>query len=156
MKKWVWFILSALIVLLDQSTKIWAINHLTPYESWPIFSGFSFLLTFNSGAAFSFLSASAWSRYFFTVFGIGMSILLTTWLLRFAENAYLQRVALSLILGGALGNLYDRLSLGYVIDFIHVYYKTFHWPVFNIADSAICLGAFLLILDLFINRKNIT
>jgi signal peptidase II len=149
MKKTFWFVLSFAVVLMDQLTKYWALYHLIPYQPEPVFPMFNFTLAYNTGAAFSFLSgAGSWHRWFFAGFSVSMSLFLIIWLLRLKPRAILQSLAISLILGGAIGNLYDRVSLGYVVDFIDLYYMNHHWPVFNLADSAICIGAFLLLVDL--------
>jgi signal peptidase II len=149
MKKWPWFLLSLIVILADQLSKYWAATTLVPYEPEPLFSMFNFTLAYNTGAAFSFLSGTgSWHRWFFAGFSIIMSLVLVAWLARLSPKARLQSLAVSLILGGAVGNLYDRAVLGHVIDFIDVYYENHHWPVFNLADSAICIGAFLLFIDL--------
>lgn len=149
MKKWPWFALTLFIILIDQGSKYWASADLTPYQPESVLPMVNLTLAFNSGAAFSFLSHTGeWHRWIFAAFSTIMSFILTIAILRSAANMKLQLFALSLILGGALGNLIDRAFWGYVIDFIEIYYKNFHWPVFNVADSAICIGAFLLILDL--------
>ncbi|MCP0914497.1 MULTISPECIES: signal peptidase II [Legionella] len=150
MKKWMWFLISMLVVLLDQGSKYWATLNLFPYQPESILPVLNFTLAYNTGAAFSFLSsAGAWHHWLFAGFGILMSIVLVVWMLRSSRHDYLQLLALSLILGGALGNLVDRATWGYVIDFIDVFYKEYHWPIFNLADSAICIGAFLLFIDLY-------
>ncbi|MBA2655607.1 MAG: lipoprotein signal peptidase [Tatlockia sp.] len=154
MKKWPWFLLSIFIVIIDQLSKNWAESSLTPYQPEAVFSMFNFTLAYNTGAAFSFLSGvGSWHRWFFAGFSVLMSGVLVVWLVRLSPKAKLQTLALSLILGGAVGNLYDRATMGHVIDFIDIYYQNHHWPVFNLADSAICLGAFFLLLDLGISKK---
>jgi signal peptidase II len=153
-KKWPWFLLSLVVLLLDQASKHWALMALMPYQPKPILPSLNMTLAFNFGASFSFLSTGGhWTRWLFVAISLGMSIFFAVWLLRMPANQRLQSFGISLILGGALGNLYDRLILGYVVDFIEVYYKSFHWPVFNIADSAICLGAFCLVLCLGSSKK---
>ncbi len=153
-KKWLWFVLVLVVIVLDQVTKYWASVDLIPYHSKPIFPMLNLTLAYNSGAAFSFLSqAGQWHRWFFAGFSFVMSIVLTVWIIRLPSTARLQALALSLILGGAIGNLIDRAYWGFVIDFIDTYYKHHHWPVFNLADSAICIGAFLLFIDLFKNQR---
>lgn len=150
MKKWIWFVLSGLVILGDQASKQWVVNHLEPYQAWNIYSGLNITLAFNPGVAFSVLSQGGmWGRYFFSALALVMSLVLTIWLMRLPGKAWLQSTAISLILGGALGNVYDRIVLGQVTDFIDVYYKNHHWPIFNVADSAICIGAVLLIIDCF-------
>lgn len=149
MKKWAWFMLSLVVLGLDQLSKYAAAIWLNPYQPKPIMPMVNLTLAYNTGAAFSFLSGvGGWNRWFFASFSIAMSIVLIVWLIRLPKQAVLQSLAVSLILGGAVGNLYDRAFLGHVIDFIDVYYKNHHWPVFNLADSAICLGAVLLLIDL--------
>lgn len=155
MKKWLWFILSVVVICIDQATKYWASVDLTPYHSEPVLPVLNLTLAYNTGAAFSFLhNAGAWHRWFFTGFSLLMSIGLIVWIARLPSSARLQLAALSLILGGAIGNLIDRADLGFVIDFIDIYYKNYHWPVFNMADSAICIGAVLLLIDLCKNRDS--
>lgn len=154
MKKWFWFVLALVVIGIDQATKYWASADLAPYHPEPIFPMFNLTLAYNTGAAFSFLhNAGAWHRWFFTGFSLLMSLGLIVWITRLPSSARLQLAALSLILGGAIGNLIDRAILGFVIDFIDIYYKHYHWPVFNIADSAICIGAVLLLIDLCKNHQ---
>ncbi|MFY7697925.1 MAG: signal peptidase II [Legionella sp.] len=155
MKRGLWFVLSFIIVALDQGSKCLMNRWLLPYEPQPIMPMFNLNLAYNSGAAFSFLSnAGEWHRWFFVSFSFIMSAVLIIWMLRLPRQALLQLTAISLILGGAVGNLIDRAWQGYVIDFIDFYYGSYHWPVFNIADSAICLGAFLLCIDCYKNGNN--
>ena len=147
--KWAFYILSLLIILLDQATKYVAFNNLTPYQPEAIFPMLNLTLAFNTGAAFSFLSSTGdWHRWFFASFSALMSLVIIVWMYKTPRTARLQLLALSLILGGALGNLVDRILLGHVIDFIDVYYANYHWPAFNLADSAICVGALLLLMDI--------
>src|SRR3990167_8386332 len=149
MSKILAFMLSLLVILLDQGSKYWAMSHLMPYESVACVSMVNWTLAFNSGSAFNFLSrAGEWHFFFFLSFGFLMSGVLITWIMRLHPQAYLERWGLGFILGGALGNIIDRLRFGYVIDFIDIFYKNYHWPVFNLADSDICLGGGLLLIDL--------
>jgi signal peptidase II len=146
MLKWLW--ISLLVVALDQVTKSIAVDSLVLFQPVAVFPGFNFTLMHNQGAAFSFLSdASGWQRWFFTVIAIAVSTGIVIWLKRLPADHRLTAVSLTLILGGAVGNVWDRMLLGYVIDFIDVYYAAYHWPAFNIADSAITVGACLLIFD---------
>ena len=150
MKKWPWFVFSLVVILLDQASKYWAFRTLIPYQPEALLPMVNLTLAFNTGAAFSFLSGTGdWHRWLFTGFSAVMSIVLTAWIIRLPQTARLQSMALSLILAGAMGNLIDRMVLGHVIDFIDVYYAHYHWPAFNLADSAICTGAFLLLVDMF-------
>ncbi len=142
-----WFLCGFLVVVLDQVTKYWALNHLILYQPKAVFPGFNWTLAYNTGAAFSFLhSAGAWHHGFFLMLGLLMSVILVIWMLKTPPKCHQQWFGLSLILGGALGNVVDRIHLGFVVDFIDWYYQSYHWPAFNIADSAICMGAFVLIL----------
>lgn len=144
--KWLW--LSAVIVITDQATKQWAMSQLQLYEPMTVMPFLNFTLTYNTGAAFSFLSqAGGWQRWLFVGLALTVSSVLVAWLYRLPNNRRWLACALSLILGGALGNLWDRLSLGYVVDFIDIYYGPWHWPAFNVADSAISIGAVMLLLD---------
>ncbi|TCK19152.1 signal peptidase II [Thiogranum longum] len=154
MKKWL--ALALLVVVLDQLTKSLAVNVLTYAEPLAVFPSFNLTLLYNRGAAFSFLSdASGWQRWFFVVVSAGAAVFLTLWLRRLKQDQVLLSVALALVLGGAVGNLIDRLWLGHVVDFIQIYYKQYYWPAFNIADSAISVGAVLLIWDsLFARRES--
>ncbi len=146
--RWLW--LTLLVIILDQVSKAMAVQWLTLYQALPVLPGFNLTLVHNTGAAFSFLSeAGGWQRYFFIALTLVISLVLLIWLTRLPAGKSMLAGALALILGGAVGNLWDRLHYGYVVDFIEVYYNQWSWPVFNIADSAITLGAALLILDTF-------
>lgn len=148
MLKWLW--LSAAVLVLDQITKLAASRHLDLYDPLPLLPFLNLTLLHNTGAAFSFLNqAGGWQRWFFVVLALGISVAIVVWLRSLAPRQKLLACGLALILGGAVGNLIDRLFLGYVVDFIDVYYGRWHWPAFNIADSAITIGAGLLILDAF-------
>jgi len=152
MLKWLW--LSGLMLILDQLSKIWIDTHLELYQSIPLISGFSITYAHNYGAAFSFLSdAGGWQRWFFAVLAIAVSIGIVTWITRLKTDEKLLAVSLSLILGGAVGNIIDRVIYGYVIDFLDVYYQSYHWPVFNIADSAITLGVSLMLYESFTTKE---
>ncbi len=145
-----WLALSLLAVVLDQASK-WAVDSsMQLYQSISLVPYFNLTYVRNTGAAFSFLSeAGGWQRWFFAGLAIVISIVIAVWLARLKQHETLLAVALSLVLGGAIGNLIDRLAYGYVIDFLDVYYQTWHWPAFNIADSAITLGVVLMLLESF-------
>lgn len=154
MLKWLW--LSGLVIMLDQLTKLLADRFLSMHSVKTIVPGFfDLVLAYNTGAAFSFLSdAGGWQRWAFTALAIAVSVLLILWLKRLPPSEKLTAIALALILGGAIGNLIDRILYGHVIDFIHWFYKDFSWPAFNLADSAITLGATLLIIHaIFFDNK---
>ncbi|MDZ7737238.1 MAG: signal peptidase II [Gammaproteobacteria bacterium] len=143
-----WLGLALLIILLDQLSKQIAVNMLVLHEPLAVLPGFNLMLTYNTGAAFSFLSdAGGWQRWLFSIFAVVISVVLLVWLYRLPRPARWLACALALILGGALGNLWDRLQYGHVIDFIQVYYQQWYWPAFNLADSAITVGAVMLIID---------
>ena len=152
MLKWLW--LTGMVILLDVITKAMASDNLQLHQPLNLFPGFNFTLMHNTGAAFSFLSdASGWQRWFFSIVAIVVSAAIVVWLGRLQKGQAWMAVGLAMILGGALGNVWDRLSLGYVIDFIDVYAGNAHWPAFNIADSAITVGAGVLIFDSFRSHK---
>jgi signal peptidase II len=146
--KWLW--ISVVVLVVDQCTKLLADAMLTLHQPVAVMPYFAFMKAYNSGAAFSFLSeASGWQRWFFVTLAMVVIGILLVWLRRLPAAEVRTRLALVLILGGAAGNLIDRLVYGYVIDFIDIYYDNWHWPAFNIADAAISVGAFLLLLDAF-------
>jgi signal peptidase II len=149
-----WLGLSALVIVLDQISKAWIISHFAFGESLAVLSVFNLVLAHNTGAAFSFLNdAGGMQRWLFSVIAIAASIWIV-WLLRKHSAQVLFALALSLILGGALGNLIDRIAYGYVVDFLSFHWDTHYFPAFNLADSAITCGAALLILESFIGKKH--
>ena len=140
-----YLVIAIIVLLLDQLSKWSALSNLQMGVPKPVLPFLNWLLLFNPGAAFSFLAqGSGWQRWFFTILGLVASIYII-WLLYKSQSDKLLCLALSLILGGALGNVLDRVMYGAVVDFIDVYYSNWHWPAFNIADSAICIGAALII-----------
>ena len=150
--RWLWVSLGVLV--LDQYSKVLVNSALALHQSIDLLPSLALRKVYNSGAAFSFLSdASGWQRWFFIGLTVVVVIWLTAWLARLPRNQTRMALALSLVLGGAFGNLVDRVFYGYVIDFIDVYYASWHWPTFNIADSAITIGAALLLLDAFATHK---
>ena len=151
----IWLWVTVVLLILDQVTKYVVSTQMQLYQSIELLPVFNLTYVHNYGAAFSFLSeAGGWQRWFFSIIAISISILLTYWLKKLPAKNLVLCGSYSLVLAGALGNLYDRLTYGYVIDFIHVYYDTWHFPAFNIADSAICIGAGLLLLDAFRDQKS--
>jgi signal peptidase II len=142
-----WLLVSAAVIVLDLATKFWIVSVFAPGEWKAITPFFKLGLTFNTGAAFSFLAdAGGWQRWFFTVVTIVISIAIVVMLRREQRNRLLA-FSLALVLGGALGNLYDRMTLGHVVDFILVHAGEHMFPAFNVADSAISIGVALLIWD---------
>jgi len=145
---WMWLGISVLVILLDWQTKQMASESLVLYRPHEIFTWLNMTLAHNYGAAFSFLNnAGGWQRWFFVVLASLVSLVLLVWLLRLPRQEWRTGLSLGLIIGGAVGNLIDRVQLGYVVDFIDVYYRTWHYPAFNVADSAITIGVLLLLLD---------
>lgn len=145
---WLWYGLAILVIAADQVSKWWITASLSYGDPWVFTSFFNFTLLHNYGAAFSFLSdAGGWQKWFFSTIAVAISVGIVVWMSRLNPSRRLELIALSLVLGGAVGNLYDRLTLGYVVDFIVVHYQDNYWPAFNIADSAICVGAVLLVVD---------
>ena len=145
-----WLGLSFLAVVLDQVSKLVVSGSMQLYQSIKIMPYFNLTYVHNTGAAFSFLSdAGGWQRWFFAGLAVIISSVMVVWLAKLKQHETLLAVALSLVLGGAIGNLIDRLAYGYVIDFLDVYYQSWHWPAFNIADSAITLGVVLMLLESF-------
>ncbi|RLV61431.1 lipoprotein signal peptidase [Parashewanella curva] len=151
--KWYWIV--PLVILLDQLSKQWVLANFKLYESIELLPIFNFTYVRNYGAAFSFLhDASGWQVWFFSAIAIGISVLLTFWLRKESVTQWRLNLAFTLVIGGAIGNLIDRLIHGFVVDFLDFYWGTSHFPAFNIADSAICIGAGLLILDSFVNNDS--
>ena len=151
-----WLSLSVVVIALDQLSKWWAVHALQPagmpHEVIPGFLNWT--LVFNRGAAFSFLAdGSGWQRWFFVVLALAISVALVVWLGRTLRNDWRNALPLALIIGGALGNLYDRVALGHVVDFMLLHYRDWYYPAFNVADSAITVGAAALILDSFRERR---
>lgn len=145
-----WFSVALALVVVDQATKAWASAALVYAEPNEIFSWLNITLHHNEGAAFSFLSdAGGWQRYFFTGIAVGVSIIITVWMTRLKPEEYFLGWALALVLSGAVGNVIDRILLGYVVDFISVHWRHWYFPTFNIADSCITLGAIGLLVDGF-------
>lgn len=153
--RWLW--LSAVVVGLDQLTKSLAVSYLTLHEPLAVVPFFNLTLTYNPGAAFSFLSdEGGWQRWLFIGLAVVVVTFLVLWLRKTPRGRIWLPLALALVLGGALGNLWDRVVLGEVVDFLDVYYGRWHWPAFNIADSAISVGAVMLLLSAFFSEERRT
>lgn len=145
MRKWLWLALA--VIVADHLSKWWVSSTLEYQETIPVLSFFSLVLVHNTGAAFSFLAdAGGWQRWFFIAIGIVATVIIVRLLQRHAHETRLA-FSLALLLGGALGNIIDRVVLGHVVDFLYFHYRGFAWPAFNVADSAITVGAALLIWD---------
>ena len=148
-----WLVLSAVVVVLDLATKEWVSSVFRYGETREVLPFFNLVLVHNTGAAFSFLAgAGGWQRWFFSVIAFVISGVLV-WMLRKPETGRLLSAALALVLGGALGNLYDRVTMGYVVDFIQLHAGGYYFPAFNVADSAITAGVVLLIWDSLFNTQ---
>ncbi|HYM44045.1 MAG TPA: signal peptidase II [Steroidobacteraceae bacterium] len=152
---WRWLPVAALVIATDQAAKYWVQQHFLPFERVRLLPLLDVVLTYNTGAAFSFLAeASGWQRWLFVLLAVGVSVTLLVWLRRLsAATQALIACGLSLIVGGALGNMIDRLRLGHVIDFIYAHWGTHYFPAFNVADSAITVGAGLLLLDAWLEAR---
>ena len=157
MRHWLW--LSLVVVLLDQATKWLVMTSLEPFEVIKVVPNLNLTLMFNTGAAFSFLAeAGGWQRWLFAAFALGVSAALVVWLLRLRAHERALALALALIVGGAIGNLIDRVLLGHVIDFIQVYLPFIPlamfnpWPAFNLADSAISVGVIVLLVEALFDK----
>jgi signal peptidase II len=146
---WLWLPLSLAVMIADRAVKLWITHHLAPAQRIRVLPTLDIILTYNTGAAFSFLAdASGWQRWLFVLLALAVSAALIVWMRRLDARLHgLLACGLALIVGGALGNMIDRLTTGRVVDFIHVHWGTHYFPAFNIADSAITIGAVLLLLD---------
>jgi signal peptidase II len=148
--RWLW--LAGIIIIADQISKWIVLATLRPGDSIYVAPFFNWVLTFNAGAAFSFLSdAGGWQRWFFTVLALGVSVWIVS-MLRQHTGEFRLSLALTLILGGALGNVIDRIRFGAVVDFVQWHAAGFYWPAFNVADSAITIGAVLMVWDQFATK----
>jgi signal peptidase II len=146
MLKLLW--LSLLVVVLDQLSKYWVMARFEEYEVLKVWPVFNLTLVYNTGAAFSFLSdAGGWQRWFFVVIGVLVSAAMVVWLSRLGGRERLTAYGLAFVVGGAIGNLIDRIVLGKVVDFLQWHWQDWYWPSFNLADSAITLGVVLLLID---------
>lgn len=146
MLKWIW--LSVVVIALDQLTKQLATAHFELYESLAVTPLFNLTLVHNTGAAFSFLAdGGGWQRWFFAGIALLVSLGILFWLKQLSRDKRWEALGLALVMGGAIGNLIDRVLYGYVVDFLDFYYGNAHWPAFNVADIAISLGAAILIID---------
>ena len=146
---WRWLPLALAVILADHLVKAWMVRHFAPFERVHVLPVLDIILTYNTGAAFSFLAGAAgWQRWLFVALAVGVSAVLLAWLRRLdARQHGLLACGLALIVGGAVGNMVDRLTLGRVVDFIHAHWGPHYFPAFNVADSAITIGAAILILD---------
>lgn len=149
-----WLTLSLAIILADQLTKYLIEANFLVFETVRVTSFFNLTLVYNQGAAFSFLAdQGGWQRWFFAILAVAVTAVLMIWLVRLKHHERLVATSLSLIIGGAVGNLIDRVRFGHVVDFLDFYYKTWHWPAFNVADSAITIGVALMIIDALFPAK---
>lgn len=154
MLPWLW--LTVLVLILDQVTKYVATAMLQMYQPVKVLPVFNFTLAHNTGAAFSFLSeAGGWQRWLFALIALFTSLAIVYWLSKLPKGESWTALSLSLILGGALGNLYDRVAYGYVIDFLDFYWGMAHFPAFNVADSAITVGAVVMTLEALLKKPTI-
>jgi signal peptidase II len=152
---WRWLPLSAGIIGADQLVKAWVVHHFALFQRVHVLPVLDIILTYNTGAAFSFLAeASGWQRWLFVLLAFAVSAVLIVWMRRLRAGAQgLLCCGLALIAGGALGNMLDRLISGRVVDFVHVHWRLHYFPAFNVADAAITVGAALLLLDAFLESR---
>jgi signal peptidase II len=152
---WRWLAVAAVVALLDQLSKAWIVRHFAYAENLALLPLLNITLRYNTGAAFSVLAdASGWQRWFFTGLALCVGAGIVLWLRRLdSRRQPLLALGLALILAGAVGNLIDRLHLGHVVDFIDVHWKDVHFPAFNLADSAITVGAALMLLDAWLEGR---
>lgn len=149
---WLW--LSLFVVIIDQVVKFVIVTHIQPYNDYPVLPFFKLTLAFNRGAAFSFLnSQSGWQQWLFVLISIVVCVWIGFVLQGLKRSQIFLSIALALIVGGALGNVIDRLTLGYVVDYFVLYAGSWYWPAFNVADSCICIGAVMLIIDMLLRKK---
>ncbi|MGB5451226.1 MAG: signal peptidase II [Sedimenticolaceae bacterium] len=140
--------ISVVVVVLDQLSKFWMLASFDEYEVLTVWPVFNLTLVFNTGAAFSFLSdAGGWQRWFFVAIGVVVSAVMVVWLGKLQARERLTAYGLAFVIGGAIGNLIDRVWLGKVVDFLQWHWQDWYWPSFNLADSAITLGVVLLLID---------
>jgi len=145
-----WLVISIVVLVLDQATKLLAEQLLGYHQPVPVMPMLNMTLSYNPGAAFSFLgNAGGWQRWLFSGFALVVSVVIIIWLRRLPAAERWMRWALALLLGGAVGNLIDRLWHGHVIDFIHVYFQQWNYPIFNVADMAITVGACMILFHAF-------
>jgi signal peptidase II len=151
-----WLALSLVVVALDQASKWYFTRTLSYGEPVPVLPVFDLTLLHNTGAAFSFLAGEGgWQRWFFTALALGVSGLISWWLYRLPhDEPHTTAAALALVLGGAVGNVIDRLRFGYVVDFVHLHWGDAYFPAFNVADSAITVGAVLLAADILFRSRD--
>ncbi len=152
---WRWLPLTLIVIVLDQLVKAWIVHHFHLFERVHLLPVLDIILTYNTGAAFSFLAdAAGWQRWLFVALALAVSAALIVWMRRLqAQSQGLLACGLALIVGGALGNLSDRLRTGRVVDFVHAHWGEHYFPAFNVADSAITIGAALLLLDALLESR---
>ena len=152
---WRWLYLTAVVVLLDQLAKEDVLDSLVLHESIRVLPVLNITLMYNTGAAFSFLAdGSGWQRWLFTALAIGIAVAILVWLRQLkARSQWIVACGLSLVLAGAVGNVTDRIRHGHVVDFIHAHWGNAYFPAFNVADSAITVGAILLLIDAFLEGR---
>jgi len=157
MTRWKLFgLISVAGLVIDQATKIYVDRVMHLYQSIPVIDGlFNIFYIRNKGAAFSFLSSASWRIPFFIAVSLIASLVIIVGIKKLRDDQRLAMISMSMIFSGAVGNLIDRVRLGEVIDFLDVYWKTHHWPAFNVADSLICVGVGLLALDMFLEEKRL-
>lgn len=151
--RWLWIM--AIVFIVDRITKTWVYNNFIPWDPYPVTHFFNITLAYNKGAAFSFLNgASGWQGWLFGCLAFVVSLAILHRLRQVSHEQRWLSISLTLIIAGALGNLFDRILYGHVIDFIDLYVGSYHWPVFNLSDAAICVGATMLFIDVVFLRND--
>jgi len=151
--RWLW--LAVLVVIVDLGSEFLVMGHFQLGESMPLIPFFNLTYAHNPGAAFSFLAdKGGWQRWFFTAIALVIVVVLLVLMYRSSAKQRLNNIAFAMIIGGALGNMFDRMVHGFVIDFIDFYVNDWHYPIFNLADSFICVGAVLVVLEGFLAKPN--
>ena len=151
----VWLWIAVVVLIIDRYTKMWVLHHLTLFVPHVILPVFNLTLSYNTGAAFGFLNKTGlWPNVFLGCFAVLVSIVAIIWLYQLNRKEWLPCVALSLIIGGALGNALDRALYGFVVDFLSFHIQEWHFAIFNGADTAICIGAFLLVVNWLFTRSH--
>ncbi|WP_114766172.1 signal peptidase II [Vibrio rhodolitus] len=152
-----WLLLALIIFITDIAIKLFVMDNMWLRQSIEVLPFFNITYAHNYGAAFSFLSDQpGWQRWFFTSIAFVVTAMLTYWMSKLPAKEKWNNIAYAMIIGGAIGNVFDRIVHGYVVDYLHFYIGQYHWPVFNLADTTICIGAAMIILDGFLSKEKTT
>ncbi|GAB2637222.1 signal peptidase II [Vibrio panuliri] len=150
-----WLLLAVVIFIADIAIKLFVMQNMRLGQSIDVLPFFNITYAHNYGAAFSFLSDQAgWQRWLFTGIAFVVTAMLTYWMSKLPAKEKWNNIAYAMIIGGAIGNVFDRVVHGFVVDYLHLYIDQYHWPIFNLADTTICIGAAMIILDGFLSKEN--